>query len=40
MRDSLGLRHLSMGMSEDFETAIDEGSTIVRVGRAIFGTRG
>jgi pyridoxal phosphate enzyme (YggS family) len=40
MRDALGLRHLSMGMSEDFETAIEEGSTIVRVGRAIFGTRG
>ncbi|HEV7570936.1 MAG TPA: YggS family pyridoxal phosphate-dependent enzyme [Thermoanaerobaculia bacterium] len=40
MRDALGLRHLSMGMSEDFETAIAEGSTMVRVGRAIFGTRG
>src|SRR5438270_2456260 len=39
MRDTLGLRHLSMGMSEDFETAIEEGSTIVRVGRAIFGNR-
>jgi PLP dependent protein len=39
MRDALGLRHLSMGMSEDFETAIEEGSTIVRVGRAIFGNR-
>ena len=40
MRDALGLQHLSMGMSEDFETAIEEGSTIVRVGRAIFGKRG
>jgi pyridoxal phosphate enzyme (YggS family) len=40
MRDSLGLEHLSMGMSEDFEAAIEEGSTIVRVGRAIFGSRG
>jgi len=40
IRDSLGLQHLSMGMSEDFETAIEEGSTIVRVGRAIFGKRG
>jgi len=40
MRDALGLEHLSMGMSEDFETAIEEGSTIVRVGRAIFGSRG
>jgi hypothetical protein len=29
-----------MGMSEDFEIAIEEGSTIVRVGRAIFGARG
>jgi pyridoxal phosphate enzyme (YggS family) len=40
MRDGLGLQHLSMGMSEDFEAAIEEGSTIVRVGRAIFGSRG
>ena len=40
MRDALGLEHLSMGMSEDFEVAIEEGSTIVRVGRAIFGSRG
>src|SRR5947209_2959478 len=31
MRDALGLRHLSMGMSEDFETAIEEGPTIDRV---------
>ncbi|MCL4158978.1 UNVERIFIED_CONTAM: hypothetical protein GTU68_040028 [Idotea baltica] len=30
---------LSMGMSGDFEVAIEEGSTIVRVGSAIFGTR-
>lgn len=34
-----GWRHLSMGMSHDFETAIEEGATIVRVGTAIFGTR-
>jgi pyridoxal phosphate enzyme (YggS family) len=40
MRDALGLKELSMGMSEDFEAAIEEGSTIVRVGRAIFGSRG
>jgi pyridoxal phosphate enzyme (YggS family) len=33
------LRHLSMGMSHDFEAAIEEGSTIVRVGTAIFGQR-
>ena len=40
MRDTLGLEHLSMGMTEDFESAIEEGATIIRVGRAIFGSRG
>jgi pyridoxal phosphate enzyme (YggS family) len=35
----LGERHLSMGMSHDFEAAVSEGATIVRVGTAIFGTR-
>ncbi len=30
---------LSMGMSDDFEVAVEEGSTIVRVGRALFGER-
>jgi pyridoxal phosphate enzyme (YggS family) len=30
---------LSMGMSDDYETAIEEGATIVRVGRALFGER-
>lgn len=39
LRDGLGLRELSMGMTEDFEVAIEEGATIVRVGRAIFGER-
>lgn len=39
IRDRLGLHDLSMGMSEDFEAAIEEGATIVRVGRAIFGER-
>ncbi len=39
MRDSLGLEHLSMGMSHDFEVAIEEGATMVRIGRAIFGER-
>ena len=34
------LKELSMGMSADFETAIEEGATIVRVGTAIFGPRG
>lgn len=33
------LRHLSMGMSHDYEAAVEEGSTIVRVGTAIFGAR-
>ncbi len=40
LRDQAGLEQLSMGMSEDFEIAIEEGSTIVRIGRAIFGPRG
>ena len=35
----LGLRHLSMGMSHDFEQAIQEGATMIRVGTAIFGSR-
>ena len=30
---------LSMGMSDDFEVAVEEGATIVRVGRALFGDR-
>ena len=34
-----GLRELSMGMSGDFEAAIEEGATMVRVGTAIFGPR-
>ncbi len=34
------LRELSMGMSGDFEVAIQEGATMVRVGTAIFGSRG
>jgi pyridoxal phosphate enzyme (YggS family) len=33
------LGHLSMGMSHDFEAAIEEGATMVRVGTAIFGSR-
>jgi len=32
--------HLSMGMTDDFEVAIEEGATLVRIGRAIFGERG
>ncbi len=34
-----GLRELSMGMSGDLDEAIAEGSTIVRVGSALFGSR-
>ena len=39
MRDSLGLEHLSMGMTNDFEVAIEEGATMIRIGRAIFTGR-
>ena len=37
---NLDLSELSMGMSGDFEIAIEEGATIVRIGTAIFGSRG
>jgi PLP dependent protein len=45
LRDSLGAscencRELSMGMSDDFEVAIEEGATMIRLGRALFGARG
>jgi len=33
------LPHLSMGMSGDFEIAIEEGATLVRIGTALFGPR-
>ena len=33
------LRELSMGMSNDFEVAIEEGATIVRIGTSLFGLR-
>ena len=39
MRDAIGLPELSMGMTDDFEVAVEEGSTLVRVGRALFGAR-
>ena len=35
----MGLKEISMGMSNDFEIAIDYGATILRVGRSIFGER-
>lgn len=37
--DGIGLDELSMGMSGDFEIAVEEGATVVRIGRAIFGQR-
>ncbi len=37
--DAASLRELSMGMSHDFEVAVQEGATMVRVGTAIFGRR-
>ena len=41
MNDEFGLtmRELSMGMSSDFEVAVEEGATMVRIGTAIFGER-
>jgi pyridoxal phosphate enzyme (YggS family) len=36
---NVDLRHLSMGMTGDFEVAIQEGATIIRIGTAIFGPR-
>jgi PLP dependent protein len=35
----LGVHHLSMGMTDDYEVAVEEGATMVRVGRALFGPR-
>ena len=39
LASSLGLPELSMGMSADFELAVAEGATMVRIGRALFGPR-
>ena len=39
LRDAIGLAELSMGMTDDYEVAVEEGATYVRVGRAIFGPR-
>lgn len=36
---SVDWRHLSMGMTDDYEVAVEEGATLVRIGRAIFGPR-
>jgi pyridoxal phosphate enzyme (YggS family) len=38
--ENISMKELSMGMSNDFEIAIEEGATIVRIGTAIFGERG
>lgn len=37
--NNVSMKHLSMGMSNDFRVAIEEGSTLVRVGTSIFGAR-
>jgi len=37
---NLKISHLSMGMSHDYEVAVEEGATIVRIGTALFGGRG
>ena len=37
--DDLGLKERSMGMTDDLELAVEEGSTMVRIGRALFGAR-
>jgi uncharacterized pyridoxal phosphate-containing UPF0001 family protein len=39
MVDALGLRTCSMGMTDDLEVAVQEGSTRVRIGTALFGPR-
>jgi PLP dependent protein len=36
---NINLRELSMGMTDDYQIAIEEGATIIRIGRAIFGER-
>jgi hypothetical protein len=39
VKEGISLKELSMGMSNDFEIAVEEGATYVRVGTAIFGER-
>jgi hypothetical protein len=39
LADQLGLQTRSMGMSEDLELAVQEGSTMVRIGSGLFGPR-
>ena len=37
--EGISMKELSMGMSDDFQVAIEEGATIVRIGRKLFGER-
>jgi uncharacterized pyridoxal phosphate-containing UPF0001 family protein len=37
--DNMEMKELSMGMSQDYQIALEEGSTLVRIGTAIFGSR-
>lgn len=37
--DNIYMQELSMGMSDDFEQAVEDGSTVVRIGRGLFGSR-
>ncbi len=39
INSAYGFRELSMGMTDDFEVAVEEGATMIRIGRAIFGER-
>ena len=39
LHDTFGMEHLSMGMSNDFEIAVEEGATMLRLGRIIFSER-
>jgi pyridoxal phosphate enzyme (YggS family) len=39
LRDEFGLKDLSMGMTNDYEVAIEEGTTMIRIGSALFGNR-
>ncbi|NVO03292.1 MAG: YggS family pyridoxal phosphate-dependent enzyme [Bacteroidetes bacterium] len=38
-KDNISFKEISMGMSDDYQIAIEEGSTMVRIGSSIFGTR-
>jgi len=39
LNSAYGFKELSMGMTDDFEVAVEEGATMIRIGRAIFGER-